>query len=102
MIKKYRKIPTTIEAVEFKYNQQCLEFLKVWMGDSFGTYHKYRHPTAVGELEVKTLEDGKVLKTEHVASEGDFIVKGVEGEFYPVKPNIFWKTYEEVKTTKEI
>ena len=28
------------------------------------------------------------------ASPGDFIVKGVEGEIYPVKPGIFWKTYD--------
>lgn len=96
MIKKYRKVPVTINAVEFQYNGHCLDFLKVWMGDSFGTFRKQRHPDAVGELEVKTLEDGKVLKATHIATEGDFIVQGVEGEFYPVKPHIFWKTYEEV------
>ena len=32
-------------------------------------------------------------KEEHIASEGDFIIKGVNGEFYPCKPDIFWKTY---------
>jgi len=30
------------------------------------------------------------------ASVGDFIIKGVEGEFYPCKPDIFEKTYEQV------
>ena len=96
MIKKYRKIPVEIEAVQFKYTTKCIDFLKVWMGDSFGATHKYRHPDAVGELEIKTLEDGQNLKASHIATEGDIIVKGVHGEFYPVKPEIFWKTYEEV------
>jgi hypothetical protein len=66
------------------------------MGDSFGTFRKERHLGAVGELEVKTLEDGVMLKVKHIATEGDFIVQGVDGEFYPVKPHIFWKTYEEI------
>lgn len=96
MIKKYRKIPVEIEAVQFKYTSKCIDFLKVWMSDSFGTVYKNRHSDAVGELEIRTLEDGVTLKAKHIATEGDFIVKGVEGEFYPVKPNIFWKTYEEV------
>jgi hypothetical protein len=29
-------------------------------------------------------------------SDGDFIIKGVKGEFYPCKPDIFFMTYEEV------
>lgn len=41
-------------------------------------------------IEIKTLEG--VMK----ASEGDYIVKGVNGELYPCKPDIFIKTYEEV------
>jgi len=96
MIKKYRKKPITLEAVEFKYNGPCIDFLKVWMGDSFGRVNKNRCPSAIGELEVKTLEDGVTLKASHIATEGDFIVKGTAGEFYPVKPNIFWNLYEEM------
>jgi hypothetical protein len=34
------------------------------------------------------------LEGEHLASTGDFIIKGVHGEFYPCKPEIFEKTYE--------
>ena len=39
----------------------------------------------------------KTLKGEMLASIGDFIIKGVDGEFYPCKPDIFQKTYEEVE-----
>jgi hypothetical protein len=41
------------------------------------------------EVEIHTLEG--VMK----ASPGDFIITGVNGEKYPCKPDIFWKTYEE-------
>ena len=37
------------------------------------------------------------LEGDHRANEGDYIIKGVNGEFYPCKPDIFWKTYDEVK-----
>lgn len=33
---------------------------------------------------------------QHIIEPGDFIVKGVANEFYPVKEHIFWKTYEEI------
>lgn len=42
-------------------------------------------------IKIETLEG--VMK----ASVGDYIIKGVNGEFYPCKPDIFNKTYEEVK-----
>ena len=34
------------------------------------------------------------LEGEHIASKGDWIIRGVNGEFYPCKPDIFEKTYE--------
>ena len=45
-------------------------------------------------------KDGLIIHTlegDMKASIGDFIIKGVNGEFYPCKPNIFCKTYEYVK-----
>ena len=41
-------------------------------------------------------EDGTHLTVKHIATEGDWIIKGVQGEFYPCKPDIFEQTYEEV------
>lgn len=94
---KYRKRPVIIEAKQFKYNQDDLAELSRWMGESFGTFRKERHPDAVGELEVRTLEDGGVLKVKHIATEGDWIIRGVQGEFYACKPDIFEQTYERVE-----
>lgn len=44
----------------------------------------------------------KTLEGEHIASIGDYIIKGVHGEFYPCKPDIFEETYEEVIPTKGV
>lgn len=45
-------------------------------------------------LTIYTLEDGFDSRAKHVASIGDWIIKGVKGEFYPCKPDIFDLTYE--------
>jgi hypothetical protein len=46
-----------------------------------------------GELLIDTLEDGEGKQVQHIASPGDYIIKGVKGEFYPCKPDIFAETY---------
>ena len=80
MVKKYRKLPVVIEAVEFKNTADLHEFC----GDCF------MEPVD-GEPYIRTLEG------DHICTKGDFVIKGVHGEFYPCKPDIFWKTYEEVE-----
>lgn len=47
---------------------------------------------ASGALIIRTLEGN------HIANPGDWIIKGVKGEFYPCKPDIFAMTYESVKS----
>jgi len=92
---KYRKIPVIIEAVKFEYSKDGIKKLKSFCGSSLGPVSKYRHMGAIGEAQILTLEDGKhEFKVKHVASEGDYIIKGVKGEFYPCKPDIFLLTYE--------
>jgi hypothetical protein len=53
------------------------------------------------DLLIQTLEDGVEggTQVEHVVSPGDWVVKGVSGEFYPVKAAIFAQTYEAVRPT---
>ncbi len=93
---KYRKRPVVIDALEFEYSEEGIQRLKEFCGPALGNIAKDRHPTAKGEAEIGTLEDGVHLKVKHIATEGDFIIKGVQGEFYPCKPDIFWATYEKV------
>ena len=93
---KFRKKPVTIEAVQFEYSKDKIDELKLFMGAAMGNVSKARHPNAKGEMEVATLEDGNVLTVKHIATEGDWIIKGVQGEFYACKPDIFEATYERV------
>jgi hypothetical protein len=80
MIKKYRKKPIVIEAVQYRRGENiasCLNFCD-----------KMIFNPKTNEYEIETLEGN------HLVSEGDFIIKGVAGEFYPCKPDIFERTYE--------
>ena len=83
---KYRKKPVVIEAMQFK-DQNGLEIV-AWAhsGKSPVTYHGN-----LNELHITTLEGVMV------ASKLDFIIQGVQGEFYPCKPDIFEATYELVE-----
>jgi hypothetical protein len=80
---KYRKKPVIVEARMYNGNRN--ELLAKWCGGKL---------IALGQgfwkIEIDTLEGTMT------ASPGDFIVRGVNGEFYPCKPAIFEKTYEEV------
>ena len=81
---KYRKKPIVIDAV-----QPIVDGLKEqWISDAIRdwvvTVRSYG-------IEIKTLEGTMV------ADETDYIIRGVNGEIYPCKADIFHKTYEEVK-----
>jgi hypothetical protein len=47
-----------------------------------------------GETVVRTLEDGKLGQAKHAASPDDWLIRGVKGELYFCKPDIFEMTYE--------
>lgn len=86
MIKNYRKKPVVIEAVQLQNTKESFEEVYRFIGKNIdltmatdGTF-----------LNIKTLEGTMAGRI------GDFIIKGVNGEFYPCKPDIFKKTYEEV------
>jgi hypothetical protein len=87
MTRKFKKKPVIVEAVE--YTGVNFKEVKMFCLGAKDRQH-------LGEIIIPTLEDGHDKAAVHVAEPGDFIIKGVEGEFYPCKPDIFRKTYEEV------
>ncbi len=93
---KYRKKPVVIEAIQFEYTADGIVALREFCGSALGKIEKHRHPTAKAEAELGTLEDGIHLTVKHIATEGDFIIRGVQGEYYACKPDIFWQTYEQI------
>jgi hypothetical protein len=83
---QYRKKPVIIEAVQLR----DLEIPNLMEIQQF---------VGLGKDVFEVESDGLIIKTlegNMKASIGDFIIKGVEGEFYPCKPDIFEKTYEKV------
>ena len=91
---KYRKKPVEIEAIQ-------------WTGDNdeeienfiIGTSYYFTN-TSFGSATIAIVSRFLVIKTlegEIAASIDDYIIKGVNGEYYPCKPDIFEKTYEKVE-----
>ena len=96
-VSKWRKKPVEIEACQFVYTDEGIDALKKFCGDNLGVINKMRHPDAKAEAQLGTLEDGIHLTVQHIATEGDYIIKGIQGEFYACKPDIFLQTYEQVE-----
>lgn len=77
---KYRKKPVVIEAVPFDGSEESAQQVDLFVG---------KHLDAKdGRLLIPTLEGP------HEVSPGDMVIKGVKGEFYSCKPDIFALTYE--------
>lgn len=88
-MKQYRKKPVVIEAVQF--NGSNLDQLINFSNGLIESQITERRINGENYVIIPTLEG------EMKANEGDYIIKGVQGEFYPCKPDVFEKTYEEVK-----
>lgn len=84
MIKKYKKLPVVIEAIQWDglNDIDVLEFAE----DNV----EFRYRDNEVRLIIHTLEGNMN------ASIGDYIIRGVNGEYYACKPDVFVKTYEEV------
>lgn len=91
---KFRKKPVVIDAVKWTGDNTKDMFDFVQNAD--GTVGmSCGHPD--GMASICTLEDGSGdWAVKHWATPGDWIIKGVKGEFYPCKPDIFEQTYEAV------
>jgi hypothetical protein len=78
VVAKYRKKPVVIEAVQWVRGNE--EKVKAFMNMELVTEYQ-------GELLVIETLEGTMR-----ANQGDYIIKGVKGEFYPCKPDIFEQT----------
>lgn len=88
--KRFRKKPVEIEAMQFHDLDSYLKIVD-WMkesGDTHALADEIRYTTPI--MLIQTLEGTMA------ANPGDWIIRGVQGEFYPCKPDIFAATYEAV------
>lgn len=86
---KYRKKPVVIEAIQIT-DDISIASIFGWMSAN-GVECRVSGESRPFGLEITTLEG--VMK----ADPGDWIIKGVQGEFYPCKPDIFASTYDRVQ-----
>lgn len=82
-----------MKLLNFFDDPSTLESLHGFCGHHLGEI--YRENGKPSEISIKTLEDGAYGQVKHIATEGDFIIKGVNGEFYACKPDIFGKHMKE-------
>ncbi len=93
---KYRKKPVVIDAMILREDNvfQVTEFID-------GKKPDVRSDIAADKwqdyVRLVKANEGMIIKTlegEHIADFGDYIIRGVKGEFYPCKPDIFTLTYD--------
>lgn len=84
-VQKARKKPVEIEFIQFT-DLESGEFIADWLGDRYGLLDVCDKDNPY--ILISTLEG--VMKVDI----NDYIIKGVKGEFYPIKPEIFHETYE--------
>lgn len=83
---RYRKKPVVVDAIQ-------------WTGNNFKQIKELIANSSPSERSLKQEGNILIIKTlegDMTASLNDYIIKGVQGEFYPCKPDIFEQTYEAV------
>ena len=81
---KIRKKPVIVDGWKW---DGSIETLRLLQSEGMETTF-YSVSEEIFDLRIKTLEG------EHIVGRGDWIIRGIKGEFYPCKPDIFEKTYE--------
>lgn len=95
--KTFRKNPVEIQAMHWDGTRAGMEAICEWVNgyddgsDDATIAYNYTTSTDVRDVFISTLEGDMRV------SDGDFVIRGVQGEFYPCKPDIFAATYEPVQ-----
>mgnify|MGYP003583689278 CR=1 FL=1 len=101
--RKYRKRPVVVEARQLMGGEHELYDVATWVASEWpwlvGDATKPEELESRNGVYIDPADGCLVIRTlegDMKASFGDFIIRGVHGEFYPCKPEIFAATYEEV------
>ena len=88
MIRKFKKKPIVIEAIQ--WDESNVKEILEWCNSEKRNLHVEYSIILPPRLVIETLEGNMEV------SKDDWIIKGVSGEFYPCKPDVFEKTYDDV------
>lgn len=99
-VKKYRKKPVEIEAMLFDGDNAATHAVYKWVEQNTqGSYDYTGDERPAHGVTIRPRDGAFIIHTlegEMVVSRGDYVIRGVQGEFYPCKPDIFEATYEAV------
>lgn len=87
---KYRKKPVVIEALQWDGTLAGVRAIREWAPELMVNSLVTDKDGNVAEWRIGTLEGS------HIVSKYDFVIKGIAGEFYPCKSDIFRATYDAV------
>jgi hypothetical protein len=91
---RFRKKPVVVEAVQWDGTPEGATPIIDWMLSEDGTA-RYHH----GDDHARPFIAIDTLEGQTAAGPGDYVIRGVQGEFYPCKPDIFEATYEPAEVT---
>jgi hypothetical protein len=94
---KYRKKPVVIEAIQWTGEnlKEIIDLIGLHPSALKWTWEQYEEVVRSEGLKIFTLEGT------HMANVGDWIIKGIKGEAYPCKPDIFAATYDEASAPSQ-
>lgn len=95
--KKYRKKPVEIEAMQWDGSLTSAQEVAKWCG---GRVEYDPKPSDPSDIYVSILIP--TLEGTMRATRGDYVIRGVQGEFYPCKPDIFEATYDSTTRMVEV
>lgn len=87
---KYRKKPVEIEAMQLHATVESCNHVLAWIGQNGGHATRVNAQRSDQGLTISTLEGDMLARPD------DFVIRGVQGEFYPCRADIFAATYEAV------
>lgn len=106
---KYRKLPVVIEAMQLTGTAAETHAVYSWVeSNSLGSFEPLsviegRKPCPASGVSIDP-RDGRMmiatLEGFHHVDFGDYVIRGVAGEFYPCKPDIFSATYERIEASR--
>lgn len=92
MIRRYRHLPTQVEAIQ--YTQETRAAIIEWIQEKGGKV-RHRNIDDDGVVYDTALLFIQTLEGEMSVNHFDYVVRGIAGEFFPVKPSVFVDSYEE-------
>lgn len=95
---RFRKRPVVIEARQLAGDAAAMHAVYQWVEEhTAGSFEPYTDPPPASGVSIDPATGNMLIATlegVHHARPGDWIIRGVQGEFYPCKPDIFEATYE--------